>query len=116
MTLAEMMRQERFPVPLTLSILRRCARQLDAAHESGLIHGGLTPSQILIAGRGDEQTIQVEVKEYGGPRQQQENLVIGLAVPDFAPYMSPEEILGTPIDRRSDEFYLAVIAYELFCG
>lgn len=117
MTLDDMLLSgDRIPLPFALSILRQCAQQLDSAHESGLVHGSLTPARILVSEPGGDGTIHVEVKEYGASRQAQENLAVGLVPPEFAAYMSPEEILGTPADRRSDEFCLAVIGYEMLSG
>jgi serine/threonine-protein kinase len=116
MTLEEMLqRGDRLPVPVSISILRQCAQELDNAHQLGRVHGGLTPGRIFVYEVGGG-TIRAEVKDYAAGRPEQEQLMVGLAPPQFAAYMSPEEILGTVPYAKSDEFSLAVIAYEVLCG
>jgi serine/threonine protein kinase len=107
---------KRISIPLSLSILQQCARELDAAHASGLVHRNLTPAHIVVSEPDLDGQVLAQLAEYGADRAQPEEFALGLPPPEFAAYMSPEEILGTTPDQRSDEFCLAIIAYELLCG
>jgi eukaryotic-like serine/threonine-protein kinase len=94
------------------SMLQLCLA-LSYVHARGLIHRDLKPSNVMV----DQERV-VRLMDFG--------LAKFLAVDDGVTadgrlvgtfrYMSPEQILGEPLDARSDLYSLGVIMYELLSG
>jgi serine/threonine-protein kinase len=103
-------------VPLTraqcLDILHQIASALDYAHEHRVVHRDVKPANILL-----QDGRIVKVVDFGIAKivaaQEQSRTGLGVGTPS---YMSPEQIEVGPIDGRSDQFSLAVIAFEMLTG
>lgn len=107
--LIEEWRGKPFPLSMALRITEGIARALEYAHARGVVHGDLKPENVLLA---DE----VMVSDFGlGRLESSQSFLDGLS-PDWdnARYLAPEQILGHPIDARTDLYALGVILYELF--
>jgi predicted Ser/Thr protein kinase len=95
-----------------LDILRQAAAALDHAHQCGIVHRDIKPANIML-----HQKSQVKIADFGiakitfEPKYTMTGTSMG--TPD---YMSPEQIEAQPTDGRSDQFSLAVVAYELLTG
>ncbi len=100
------------PVERKLSLIRQMAEALDFAHENGIIHRDVKPANILVTDAG-----VAKIADFGVAKivSQQTMSATGAAV-GTPSYMSPEQILAKGVDGRSDQFSLAVIAYELLTG
>jgi serine/threonine protein kinase len=89
----------------------QAAEALDAAHEIGVVHRDVKPSNLLLDEKG-----KVWVTDFGvarcksGASITETGHVIG-----SMPYMSPEQALGQPalVDHRTDIYSLGVTLYEL---
>jgi len=94
-------------------ILRQTATALDYAHTKGIVHRDIKPANIMLGRDGN-----VKVTDFGIAK-------INTAVDSFTMtgtlvgtpnYMSPEQVQGAEVTGRSDQFSLAVIAYEILTG
>jgi serine/threonine protein kinase len=123
-TLAErLQRAGPLPVATALGILRQISGAVAHAHEEGVVHRDLKPSNVLLtraAGHADF----VKLLDFGlarlaqpAPAAQTGDAVTQDHRPLGTPrYMSPEQIRGLPLDARSDQYSLAVMAVEMLCG
>jgi len=95
--------KERLRVPISDagSIIMQLLAALDYAHEQGVVHGNLKPSNLLLTSKG-----QVRITDFGRANPQ---------TPPTS-YMSPEAISGAQLSNRSDIFSVGVLAYELVAG
>src|SRR5215467_6491331 len=105
-------------IPPTTEIVRLLipiGLAIDYAHQQGVIHGGLRPSNILL------DKSNTSVNPMGQPTLSDFGLAEILRAPYGSPasssfYTSPEEAQGYPSNDRSDLYSLGVILYELFTG
>ncbi len=114
--LADMIRQSNLLAPRrAAAIIAEASNGLAAAHDSGLVHRDVKPSNILI----DPMTQRAKVADFGlasevdGPR----GLTRDGVLPGTPAYMSPEQARGdASIDHRSDVYSLGVTLYEAITG
>ncbi len=103
------------------NILKQVCGSLEEAHGLGIVHRDLKPDNIVLCDKAGTHD-WVEVLDFGiakrssevDEREQkltQQGMVLGTP-----PYMSPEQFTGKPVDRRSDIYSLAVMAYEMLTG
>ncbi|MBS1825159.1 MAG: serine/threonine protein kinase [Acidobacteria bacterium] len=94
-----------------LHVLEETAAALDYAHGKGIVHRDIKPANIMVASGG-----AVKITDFGVAKftsQQATSTGVLLGTPS---YMSPEQISDLKISGRSDQFSLAVIAYQLLAG
>jgi serine/threonine protein kinase len=109
--LAHLNRPER--VALLTDALSQLCDALAYIHAHGLIHRDLKPSNVMV----DEDRM-VRLMDFGLAKWLADDTQVtaeGRHVGTFR-YMSPEQILGEPLDARSDLYALGVMLYELLCG
>jgi serine/threonine-protein kinase len=100
---------KRLPIHQVLDIVKQVAQGLTYAHEHGVIHRDIKPSNIMLTSDS-----RVKITDFGIARmtssavQTQAGIVLG-----SPRYMSPEQVMGKPIDQRSDIFSLGVMLYEM---
>ena len=100
------------PIEQVLDIVAQVAQGLAYAHEHDIVHRDVKPSNVMIV-RGNH----VKITDFGIARmpssavQTQTGMVLG-----SPKYMSPEQVMGKPIDQRSDIFSLGVMLFEMLTG
>jgi len=89
----------------------RLAEALEVAHRHGVVHRDLKPANVLLSRAGE-----VKLVDFGVARLDTSDLTKDGSSVGTPFYMSPEQILGRPVDGRSDLYSLGVILYELLAG
>lgn len=93
-------------------VASQVASALDHAHQQGLIHRDVKPSNIIL-GRQDHTTLT----DFGLVRAAHSaRLTEAGATVGTLEYMAPEQLGGDEIDWRSDVYSLGVVVYELLAG
>lgn len=100
----------------TAVIVRQVADGLDAAHRMGIVHRDLKPDNILVQ-QDDEGVDKCKVVDFGiakavGSNEKESGLTRTGFVVGTPEFMSPEQLLGSHIDHRSDVYALALVAYQ----
>jgi serine/threonine-protein kinase len=94
------------------SILGQTAVALDYAHSKGIVHRDIKPANIMLSADGTAKIADFGIAKITAA----ENLTMTGSIVGTPHYMSPEQVQGQPVDGRSDQFSLAVIAYEMLTG
>ena len=108
--------KERFEVKEVVHIMGELCEALHFAHEANIIHRDIKPANVMIESQG-----RVKLTDFGVARvidadrtvsdRTQAGAIVGTPA-----YMSPEQIQGNVIDRRTDIFSAGVILYEFLAG
>ncbi len=93
------------------AILSPVADALDHAHASGIIHRDIKPANIMIQTGGQPKLMDFGVAHLDATVMTATGQILGS--PSF---MSPEQLLGENVTPRSDNYSLAVVAYEMLTG
>ncbi|MGH8666873.1 MAG: serine/threonine-protein kinase [Burkholderiales bacterium] len=102
---------ERFPLPAVERIMGQMLDALEHAHARGVIHRDVKPANIILLEHG-----AVKVADFGIARLESSELTQAGAVLGTPAYMSPEQFLGQPVDKRSDLFSCGVVLYQFLTG
>ena len=103
---------EPMPPGSMFSVLGQTAVALDYAHSRGIVHRDIKPANIMLSGDGTAKIADFGIAKITAA----ENLTMTGSIVGTPHYMSPEQVQGLAVDGRSDQFSLAVIAYEMLTG
>jgi eukaryotic-like serine/threonine-protein kinase len=101
------------------------AHGLAAAHEQGIVHRDLKPENVFVTRDGRIKILDFGVAKLTERAQPSESLTRAVTaaggtepgmIVGTVGYMSPEQVLGKPVDARSDIFALGVVLYEMLAG
>jgi tetratricopeptide (TPR) repeat protein len=95
------------------------AEAVAAAHAQGITHRDLKPANVMVSGDG-----RIKVLDFGiarpaaaaSPDEDPTAITVDGWIPGTVAYMSPEQVVGHAVDRRSDVFSLGVLLFELATG
>lgn len=118
---AEAAKRGGLPLPIAVNVLGQACKGLHAAHELrdesghslGIVHRDISPQNLIVSYTGT-----VKVLDFGIAKatSQVSTLTEAGEVKGKFAYMSPEQVGGGQLDRRSDIFSLAVLGYMLTTG
>jgi YVTN family beta-propeller protein len=98
-----------------LALVGQIATALDAAHERGLVHRDVKPSNVLLTGRPGEE--HCYLADFGLSTSTSDRSVADARqVVGTIDYVAPEQIRGVEVDGRADVYSLACLLYECLVG
>ena len=95
-----------------MDIATQAARGLSRAHERGIIHRDIKPANILVTSDGTAKIVDFGLAKLGG----RSVITKEGTTPGTVYYMSPEQVHGEAVDRRTDIWSLGVLLYEMVTG
>jgi serine/threonine-protein kinase len=105
------------PAAEVVKIITAIAEALDYAHSKNLLHRDVKPANILIASPGTPDE-RIMLADFGIARRTDDtskltatNMTVGTVL-----YAAPEQLMGTPLDGRADQYALAATAFHLLTG
>ncbi len=124
-SLAERIARGRVPVAEVIPVAIQIAQALEAAHEEGIIHRDLKPANIMLTPDGEVKLLDFGLAKPGQAVFQgdldasptltyaptEAGVLLGTAA-----YMSPEQVRGLEVDKRSDIWAFGVVLWEMLTG
>jgi serine/threonine-protein kinase len=114
--------QQGRPMPIAQAcfVVMKVGEGLDYAHNKrdkhgrhlNIVHRDVSPPNVLVSYEGEVKLIDFGVAKAAGRVSRTQ---AGILKGKFG-YMSPEQVRGMPLDRRSDVFSLGVVLYECLVG
>ncbi|OBA59786.1 hypothetical protein A5647_15965 [Mycobacterium sp. 1100029.7] len=106
------------PADEVVAIVSAVAAALDHAHHRGLLHRDVKPGNIMISRPDDGSPPRIMLSDFGiaRPVDDTTGLTVTNATVGTVDYSAPEQLMGSPIDGRADQYALAATAYYLLTG
>src|SRR5688500_13749474 len=104
-----LLRVGRLPEHKALHVAREICAGLAAAHDRGVVHRDVKPSNVMIDGRGHARITDFGLAVIPGE-------VDAEAFAGTPAYMAPEQLEGSETTERSDIYGVGLVLYEIFTG
>ena len=105
------------PARTVCTIVTAVAGALDYAHQRGLLHRNVKPANILLT-NPEDNVRRILLADFGIPWQGRDisGLTAANSTAETVAYAAPEQLMGSDIDGRADQYALAATAFHLFTG
>jgi eukaryotic-like serine/threonine-protein kinase len=94
-------------------ILLQAATALEYAHSQGVVHGQITPQNILLLDENEQLKVKIADFQIAAISNTASDTTIQNRI---GPYLSPEVLNGGSPSQQSDVYSMAVIAYRMVTG
>lgn len=112
MSLAERLKKEpKPPHPELCKLASQIASGLDYAHANNIVHRDIKPGNVLLTRDG-----RPKITDFGLVKMLTSELTMTGTVLGTPAFMSPEQVMGSNVDGKSDQFSFAVILYLMLTG
>jgi len=110
--LSEILSEERLEIDTAVRLAVDLGGALETLHNTGIVHGALRPSNVMVGSDGRAKLMDVELTSLRAA------LAMKGLVADVPPaeYLSPEQIRQGRVTEATEIYAFAVILYEMLCG
>jgi eukaryotic-like serine/threonine-protein kinase len=112
MTLAEKLDRGVVPLREALDLAIQIARGLGVAHARNIVHRDIKPSNVIITPDNVAKIVDFGLARVVASASATQSM----SLTGTLPYMAPEQILGEPVDQRSDVWALGVVLVQMITG
>ncbi|HKG34412.1 MAG TPA: protein kinase [Gemmatimonadales bacterium] len=106
----------RLDVAAALTIGKQVCRALEVAHEAGIVHRDIKPQNLLVDPTGFLKVTDFGIARLAGTQTDGKALTVDGMIVGTPAYMSPEQLLGEPVDGRSDIYATGAVLFECLTG
>jgi serine/threonine-protein kinase len=103
--------REKFSSSEAVRVMGELLDALEFAHQAGVIHRDVKPANVML-----DMQLRVKLADFGVARVQDSDRSAAGTMVGTPAFMSPEQISGGKIDRRTDVFSAGVVLYQLLTG
>ena len=110
--LRELINARRLDLSSAVDVAAQICDGLAFAHARGVVHRDIKPGNVMVI-----EANRAKIMDFGIARVRTSDLKTQTGLMLGSPrYMSPEQVLGRPVDHRSDLFSLGLVLYEMLTG
>jgi serine/threonine-protein kinase len=109
-------KRRRLPADVTVTIGKQLGRALEVAHDAGVIHRDVKPSNLMVDGAGFLKVMDFGIARLAEGVAPERSLTLAGVVIGSPDYMAPEQLLGEPVDHRVDVYAAGCVLFECLTG